>query len=58
MGVKGHQARRAEDDVVVKALKVVLAQLQFGSPVDQVQGLHAHFTNAPLVADGHIAAAA
>ena len=56
--VKGQQSRRTENDILVKPLEIVLAELQLRAEGAQRRSLLAHLFFAALVAGGHAAAGA
>ena len=57
MRIKGHQSRRAEQDILVQMLQIIRSQLQLGAHGLQALGLAFHLAAGAHVAGRHITAA-
>ena len=58
MLLKGHEPRRAEQHILVKALQIIRAQLQLCPELFQLRRLFPHLLACAQIAGGHIAAMA
>ena len=57
MYVKGHEARRAEEDIVIQALEIVGPELELHAQRLEPIGLRAHLLTRAHIAGRHVAAA-
>ncbi len=52
--IKRHEAGSAENDIMVKPLKVIIPKLELCPHVDKLQAFHAHFSKRALIARSYI----